>query len=114
MVARELGDGGYHRDSLQAALSGQGAPYASEPDELQPLRPGRVEGRLRGGCLSILAAACGTPWALRGDPAEDVILLLEDVDEPPYKIDRMLRQLRAAGAFERVRRRSSRASAWRT
>lgn len=103
MVARELAEGSYHRESLLAALSGQGAPYASEPDELLPLRPGTVEGRLRGGCLSILAAGCGTPWALRGAGAEDVILLLEDVDEPPYKIDRMLRQLRAAGLFERVK-----------
>jgi len=103
MVARELAGGTYHRENLLAALTGQGAPYATEPDELLPLQQGTVEGRLLGGCLSILAAASGTPWALRGDRSEEVILLLEDVDEPPYKIDRMLRQLRATGAFDRVR-----------
>ena len=101
MVAREIGDGGYERESLLLALSGQGL-YRSGDDELLPLRPGSAEGRLLGGCLSILAAACGTPWALQADD-EDVLLLLEDVDEAPYKIDRMLRQLRAAGLFERVR-----------
>lgn len=103
MVARELADGGYHRESLLAAVTGQGAPYASEPDELLPLLPGVAQGRLVGGCLAILAAAAGTPWALRGDEGEARILLLEDVDEPPYKVDRMLRQLRAAGAFAGVR-----------
>jgi muramoyltetrapeptide carboxypeptidase len=103
MVARELAEGGFHRDSLMAGVTGQGAPYASEADELLPLAPGAAEGRLVGGCLSILAAASGTPWALRGSADEARILLLEDVDEPPYKIDRMLRQLRAAGLFEGVR-----------
>jgi muramoyltetrapeptide carboxypeptidase len=103
MVARELAESGYHRDSLMAGVTGQGAPYASEADELLPIAPGNAEGRLVGGCLSILAAASGTPWALRGRAGEPRILLLEDVDEPPYKIDRMLRQLRAAGLFEGVR-----------
>src|SRR4029077_823823 len=52
-----------------------------------------AEGRLVGGCLSILAAAAGTDWAL-SPGGEDTILFLEDVDEPPYRIDRMLLQLR--------------------
>ena len=85
-----------------AAVTGRDAPYATEEDELLPLRPGAAEGRLLGGCLSILAAACGTAWALEAHGAQDMILLLEDVDEAPYKIDRMLRQLRAAGALTRV------------
>lgn len=104
MVARELADGGaaYDRASLWHALTGEGAPYATTEEDLLPLREGSGEGVLRGGCLSILAAAAGTPWALR--PAgEPTILFLEDVDEPPYRIDRMLLQLRASGAFERVK-----------
>lgn len=103
MVARELAGGGFDRDSLLAALTGVPAPYATEPDDLLPLRDGIAEGRLLGGCLSILAAGLGTPWALVPPEDEDVVLLLEDVDEPPYRIDRMLRQLRGAGVFERVR-----------
>jgi muramoyltetrapeptide carboxypeptidase len=88
MVARELADGSFDRASLFIALTGEGAPYASAPDDLLALRPGLAEGRLRGGCLSLLAAACGTPWQLRAG-GEPTILFMEDVDEPPYRIDRM-------------------------
>ncbi|MDH3524260.1 MAG: LD-carboxypeptidase [Acidobacteriota bacterium] len=59
-----------------------------------------VEGPLVGGCLSLLAATLGTPWALR---AADCILFLEDVGEPLYRVDRMLQQLRLAGALAEVR-----------
>ena len=66
------------------------------------LREGEGVGVLRGGCLSILAAAAGTPWALRPDD-EGTILFIEDVRERPFRIDRMLTQLRLAGAFAGVR-----------
>jgi muramoyltetrapeptide carboxypeptidase len=66
------------------------------------VRPGQGRGRLLGGCLSILASAAGTPWALRPD-RDGTILFLEDVAEPPYRIDRHLRQLRGAGAFDGLR-----------
>ncbi len=103
MVARELAEGatGYDAASLRHALTGEGAPYASPPDDLVALAGGRAEGVLRGGCLSLLAAAAGTPWARRGGE-EPTLLLLEDVDEKPYRVDRMLRQLRASGALQGV------------
>jgi muramoyltetrapeptide carboxypeptidase len=103
MVARGLAGGpaGYERRSLLAGLTGAGPAYASEPDELLPIRPGEAEGRLLGGCLSILSAACGTPWALRAD--EDALLFIEDVDEAPYRVHRLITQLREAGALARVR-----------
>jgi len=102
MVARELATATHDLTSFWSAVTGDGVPYASDVEDLEVLRAGRAEGRLRGGCLSILAAATGTPWAFRPDP-EGTILFLEDVDERPYRIDRMLFQLRAAGAFEGVR-----------
>jgi muramoyltetrapeptide carboxypeptidase len=49
----------------------------------------------------MLAAVAGTPWAMRSLD-EPAILFLEDVDEKPYRIDRMLRQLRASGALQGV------------
>jgi muramoyltetrapeptide carboxypeptidase len=104
MVARELAEGeaAYDREGLWHALTGEGDPYVSGPDALRSLREGSAEGVLRGGCLSILAAAAGTPWALR--PAgEPTVLFIEDVDEPPYRIDRMLLQLQTSGALEGVR-----------
>jgi muramoyltetrapeptide carboxypeptidase len=101
MVARELGDDAFDRASFDFAVAGKGEPYTSEPEDLLVVREGEATGVLRGGCLSLLAAAAGTQWALR--PEEDTILFLEDVDEPPYRIDRMLWQLRLSGALERVR-----------
>lgn len=59
-----------------------------------------VEGAMTGGNLTCLAAACGTPWAVQ---SEGRILFIEDVKESGYKIDRMLTQLRLAGAFDGVR-----------
>jgi muramoyltetrapeptide carboxypeptidase len=67
---------------------------------LRALRPGSAEGVLRGGCLSILAAAAGTPWALVLN--EPTILFLEDIGEPAYRIDRLLMQLRHSDAFAQV------------
>jgi muramoyltetrapeptide carboxypeptidase len=101
MAARELSDGAYDRDSFLRAVTGEGAPYATEADDLVALRPGSARGRLVGGCLSLLASAAGTRWAL-ADLHEPRILFLEDVDEPPYRIDRMLVQLRESGALQGV------------
>jgi muramoyltetrapeptide carboxypeptidase len=63
------------------------------------LRGGSTQGRLIGGCLSLVAALMGTSHAPDFD---DSILFLEDVNEPPYRIDRMLTQLRLARVLEKV------------
>jgi muramoyltetrapeptide carboxypeptidase len=102
MVAGQLAEGTYDRASLIHALTGEAEPYRSEAGDLLTLRPGAGEGVLRGGCLSILAAAAGTPWALRPDP-EGTILFIEDVNERPFRIERMIFQLRQSGALEGVR-----------
>jgi muramoyltetrapeptide carboxypeptidase len=102
MAAHEFAGDGLEEASFRAAVMGEGPRYASAPDDLLPLRGGEAEGRLLGGCLSILAAAAGTPWAFRPDP-EGTVLFLEDVYERPYRIDRMLFTLRHSGAFDGVR-----------
>jgi muramoyltetrapeptide carboxypeptidase len=101
MAACDLADGVYDRASFLRALRGVTLESWPALDPIETLRRGSAEGVLRGGCLSILAAACGTPWSLC--PRDGTILLLEDVDEPPYRIDRYLRQLRLSGAFAGVR-----------
>ena len=63
------------------------------------VRPGRVSGPLLGGTLTILAHLAGTPYAPQLDGA---ILLLEDVGEKPYRIDRCLTQLALSGALAGV------------
>ncbi len=101
MAAGDIGRGTYDRDSFWRALTGEGGPWATEADDLLALRPGHGRGRLLGGCLSVLSSAAGTPWAFQPD-RDGTLLFLEDVAEPPYRIDRHLRQLRAAGAFDGV------------
>jgi muramoyltetrapeptide carboxypeptidase len=64
--------------------------------EPRTLVPGVAEGRLVGGNLAILASLCGTRHAPR---ASGAILFVEDVGEPPYRVDRMLLQLERSGAF---------------
>jgi muramoyltetrapeptide carboxypeptidase len=58
------------------------------------LRPGIAQGPLTGGTLSLLTASLGTPYEI--DTREHIVFL-EDVDEEPYRVDRMLTQLVAAG-----------------
>lgn len=67
--------------------------------ELVTFRPGVAEGPIMGGNLTLLSALMGTPY----EPDLDGhILLIEDVDELPRKVDRMLVQLRLAGKLRRV------------
>jgi muramoyltetrapeptide carboxypeptidase len=61
---------------------------------------GKVTGRLVGGNLSLISALEGTPYAIDCDGA---ILLIEDVNEAPYRIDRMLAQLKLAGKLKQIR-----------
>ncbi len=58
------------------------------------VREGRATGRLVGGNLSLVAALVGTPWEI---DTRGAIVFLEEVDEKPYRVDRMLTQLLLAG-----------------
>ncbi len=71
------------------------------PDECRPVRVvgGKARGRLLGGNLTLICSTLGTPYALQ---PEGAILLIEDVDEAPYRIDRDLSQLRLAGVLDKV------------
>jgi muramoyltetrapeptide carboxypeptidase len=64
------------------------------------LKTGTAEGALTGGCLTILSLGLGTPHAVK---TRGSILFLEDIDEAPYKIDRMLTHLKQASCFKNVR-----------
>jgi muramoyltetrapeptide carboxypeptidase len=68
-------------------------------DEVEPLAKGAGEGILYGGCLSLLCASLGTQYEIR---TRGTILFLEDLNEPPYRIDRMLMQLKLAGKLKGV------------
>jgi muramoyltetrapeptide carboxypeptidase len=67
--------------------------------ELKILRTGKAKGCLLGGCLSVLVSLLGTPYC---PDFTDSVLFLEDVNEPAYKIDRMLTHMKLAGIFESI------------
>jgi muramoyltetrapeptide carboxypeptidase len=103
MVAKDwAGDGGVNVASWQAALGSLAAweVAVGAGSGVTGLAEGDGEGILYGGCLSILVASLGTPYEIRTDGA---ILFLEDVAEKPYRIDRMLMQLKLAGKLDGVR-----------
>jgi muramoyltetrapeptide carboxypeptidase len=86
----------FSRASLSAAIVEGSNPCGVAADALT-LCFGRARGPLIGGNLALVASLIGTPYA----PAfEGAILVLEDVNESVYRIDRMLTQLRLSGALE--------------
>lgn len=92
---------GVHFPSFSYAFAGQAqwSITASDSPGLTAISPGRAEGKLYGGCLSLLVASLGTPYEIQ---TSDTILFLEDLGEWPYRIDRMLTHLRYAGKLEKV------------
>ena len=101
VAASELSD--YTKNHVTNVLMNPSAPYKIELSEYnkaqesnlfktETITAGKARGRLIGGNLSLLAALAGTPFALR--EMKGKILFIEDVGEQPYRIDRMLTQLR--------------------
>jgi muramoyltetrapeptide carboxypeptidase len=102
MIDRRLsrGEAGYHRASFAAALTKPAPMGRLDAPGLSVLKEGSAEGLLIGGTLTQIAAGLGTPYAMRLE--QPSILFLEDVAERPYKIRRMLTQLKLAGVLDRV------------
>jgi muramoyltetrapeptide carboxypeptidase len=99
MVAKDIADGTFDEASWQSAL--QSASNWNIPTSgVEVFRTGKAVGRLYGGCLSMLVASLGTSYEIE---TEGCILFIEDIAEKPFRIDRMLVQLRLAGKLEKVR-----------
>lgn len=101
MVATSIRRGreGYARDLFQRVLfEAEAVDY--DMTGVSGLRAGTTQGWIRGGCLALLAASIGTPWAIS---ARDSILIVEDINCRPYQIDGMLTHLHQAGALDGVR-----------
>jgi muramoyltetrapeptide carboxypeptidase len=102
MVAKDwLHEDGVDLASWQSALAGTTAwqPNLGAGSGVSGLVEGAAEGKLYGGCLSILVASLGTPYEIR---TEGTVLFLEDLAAKPFQIDRMLMQLKLAGRFDGV------------
>lgn len=87
----------FTRTSLRRAVV-EGADPCGDAPEATTLHGGKASGRLVGGNLALVAALCGTPYAVDLDGA---IVVLEDVNEPVYRIDRMFQQLLLCGGLQR-------------
>lgn len=89
----------FRRTVMETRPAGSITSGYPEPSQIEIARRGVASGRLIGGNLSVLMTTLGTPYQpeLRGR-----ILFLEDVNEAPYKIDRMLTHLLNAGVLQQV------------
>ena len=70
-----------------------------KPARIQILKKGRAKGILLGGNLTTLVHMIGTPYEL---PWQDAILFIEDIDESPYRLDRLLTHLDRAGCLQKI------------
>ncbi len=92
---------GYVRENLLRAITDTGPLGEITPCEgappMEALVTGTAEGELAGGNLALVCSLLGTPWEI---DTRGKILVLEDTNEPVYRLDRMLMQLRLAGKLD--------------
>lgn len=101
-LAGKLGRGakGYDRDSFVRSLARPEPVGEVAAPGLESVKSGEAVGPLYGGTLTQIVSSLGTPFAF--DPPRGHVLFLEDVGERPYRIDRMLTQLRFSGILDRA------------
>jgi len=104
MVAAGLNAGagapkGYDENSFLQAIGNTGSGWKLRLKG-DGVLAGVANGRVLGGCMTLLEATIGTPWEL---DTRDSILVLEDRAMKPYQVDRVLMHLKQAGKFEGVR-----------
>jgi len=100
MVASDFArESGVDLTSWHNTFSGKSDWSLGVADGLRVIQPGVATGNLLGGCISILAASLGTPFAPQ---LGESVLFLEDIGTKPYQWDRLLLHLRYAGRLEGV------------
>ncbi|PAF23476.1 LD-carboxypeptidase [Terribacillus saccharophilus] len=102
MVASDMGESDFAKlsyDLLQQFFIPQDVIYTTAISPLEAIVHGKATGTLVGGNLSLLTSTLGTPDEI---DTKGKLLLLEDVAEPPYKIDSMLNQLKHAGKLKQA------------
>ena len=94
------GQAGYDRDTFVRCLCRAEAPGEITHPRVDVVVPGEASGMLLGGTLTQLTASLGTPYAF--DPPPGFVLFVDEVGERPFRIDRMLTQLRLSGIMARA------------
>ena len=102
MLERRLsrGDAGYDRASFERALCFPEAMGEYAAPGLETIRRGDFAGPIVGGTVTQLLASLGTPYAFK--PPVGYVLFFDEVGERPYRLDRMVTQLRQAGLLARA------------
>jgi muramoyltetrapeptide carboxypeptidase len=102
MLAGRMGKGpaGYDQESFERALCRKAPMGELAPEGAETIRAGEARGVLTGGTLTQILASLGTPYAF--DPPAGHVLFLDEVGERPYRLDRMLTQLRQSGLLARA------------
>jgi len=96
----EKGEAGYDRASFERALCRREPMGELAPAGAETLKSGEARGMLLGGTLTQLLAVLGTPYAF--NPPNGHVLFLDEVGERPYRVDRMLLQLRQSGLLAKA------------
>ena len=92
------GEAGYDRESFRRALCRTEPVGEIAAPTVEALRPGEAAGLLLGGTLTQLLASLGTPYAF--SPPPGYVLFIEEVGERPYRLDRMVTQLKQTGLLK--------------
>ncbi len=93
MLSSDLGKEDVHIETKQAfyqLFSHRSLCYTDQISPLDTICEGEATGQLIGGNLTLLVSTLGTPFEL---DTKNRILFIEDIDEEPYEIDRMMTQL---------------------
>jgi muramoyltetrapeptide carboxypeptidase len=94
------GEGGYDRSSFERVLCRKEPAGELAPGAAETLKKGEASGVLVGGTLTQLLASLATPFAF--NPPNGHVLFLDEVAERPYRLDRMITQLRQSGLLARA------------
>lgn len=100
MLSSDIGKDDVHpvtKESFKQLFQTDQLRYGETNSPLTVLAEGSAEGRLIGGNLSLLTSTLGTKYEI---DTKNKLLFFEDIDEEPYRVDRMLNQLHMAGKLE--------------
>ncbi len=95
-----FGENSYDKKYFLTLLSYSDGASKIPARNIKVLKPGKCEGIITGGCLSIFISTLGTKWEI---DTQDKILFVEDYAVKPYQIDRMLTQLKYSGKLDGVK-----------
>ncbi len=90
----------YSKSQIFSLLQCEEKSFSVFSKYIEAVQPGKVQGVVKGGNLATLASLLGTPYE---PDFTDSIVFLEEVGEVPYRVDRMLTQMRLAGKFKNIR-----------